>query len=118
MSAKSSPDLQIAERLAAPFTAVKGRGSAPLSFRALENGGMVVITADGRKLWFTAEEVAEAREELTGEPVERPARGLPTQPPVLPLKRAAAPAHARAYDGMPVLTVLPPKKEKPAGGKS
>ncbi len=117
MSAKSNPDLQIAEQLAAPFTAVKGRGGATLSYRVLENGGMVVITADGRKLWFTAEEVAEAREELTGEKQESKPKTLSKQQPGLPPRQAATSTHARVYDGMPVLTVLPPKREKRAGDK-
>lgn len=115
MSAKSNLNQQIAETLAAPFTAVKGRGSQPLSHRALENGGMVVITADGRKLWFSAEEVAEASEKLTGEPREIKNQPAPVRPAAHTMKNTAAPAQSpRAYDGMPVLTVLPPQKAKPS----
>lgn len=62
MPAKSNPDLLLAQTLAAPFTP-RGQGS-PLSLRWLPDGGMVVIAADGRKLWFTAVEVSSARAKI------------------------------------------------------
>ncbi len=55
--------------------------------RLLPDGGMVIIASDGRKLWFSAEEVTAAREKLAGQckPVKS---SLPpvklTQPPVEP----------------------------------
>lgn len=59
----ASPELQLAQHLAGPFTR-SGQGGRPLSFRLLPDGGMVVISADGRKLWFTLEETNHSREEL------------------------------------------------------
>jgi len=113
MQPKPAPDLKLAVHLAKPFTQTKGRVSAPLSFRLLPGGGMVVITADGRKLWFTADEVAAARTEL------RAPSGSPDAPSVRPasrfqptglLPKAEKP---RSYDGMPTLIVLPPKRTHP-----
>lgn len=114
MSAKISPDQQIAETLAAPFTPVKGHSGKPLSHRALENGGMVVITADGRKLWFTAEEVAQARAELAGEPCSPRKSQAASRPAMNPAQPMTAPPQApRTYNGLPVLTALPPRRTKP-----
>jgi hypothetical protein len=62
MPQKARPDLLLAQTLAAPFTP-RSQGT-PLSMRLLPDGGMVVIAADGRKLWFSAEEVAATREKL------------------------------------------------------
>lgn len=59
----ASPELKLARHLAGPFTR-PGQGDRPLSYRLLPNGGMVVISADGRKLWFTLEETNRARKEL------------------------------------------------------
>ena len=71
MAAKLSPEMLVAKTLAEPFNP-SGQGntsslperSIPLSCRSLPDGGMVVIAADGRKLWFSAEEVNRVREEL------------------------------------------------------
>ncbi len=60
MAAKNNPDARLAAELAQPFQT----GGKPLSFRALPDGGMVVITADGRKLWFTCREANVARQKL------------------------------------------------------
>ena len=63
MAAKLSPEMMLAKVLTAPFTAA-GKGQAhgnPLSCRSLPDGGMVVIAADGRKLWFSVAEVEKAR---------------------------------------------------------
>lgn len=65
MAAKASPDLILANFLAAPFSP-RGQGSA-LSYRRLPEGGMVVIAADGRKLWFSAEEVTQAQADMLAE---------------------------------------------------
>lgn len=117
MQPKTDPNAKIAETLAAPFSNGKGRGSAPLSFRLLPEGGMVVITNDGRKLWFSTEEVAAAKEMTASnmhgqEPDQRQAtsRFLPSG--LLPKTQKS-----RTYDGMPVLTVLPPKRQPPKSGK-
>ena len=40
-------------------------GSEPLSYRLLPDGGLCVIAADGRKLWFTPQEAAAASNQLT-----------------------------------------------------
>lgn len=39
-------------------------GGEPLSLRGLPDGGMCVIAADGRKLWFTPQQVGTAVEQL------------------------------------------------------
>jgi hypothetical protein len=62
MPAKADLDRILAQTLAAPFTP-RSQG-IPLSLRRLPDGGMVVITADGRKLWFSAVEVCVAHAEL------------------------------------------------------
>ncbi len=115
MPPKPAPDLKIAAALAKPFTAGKGRASAPLSFRILPGGGMVVITSDGRKLWFTADEVAAARAEMgmsapTNSTSPSPARQTSRFRPTGLLPRETKP---RSYDGMPTLMVFPPKRDKP-----
>ena len=113
MQPKPGPDLKVAIHLAKPFTVTKGRSSAPLSFRMQPDGGMVVITADGRKLWFTAVEVAAAREAISG------GAGLPDSPAPRPTSRFRPTGLLRgdekpgSYDGMPSLIVLPPKRPSP-----
>ncbi|MEN6403535.1 MAG: hypothetical protein ABFD94_16460 [Armatimonadia bacterium] len=72
-----SLDLKLAVHLAAPF-ARPGQPNQPLSFRLLPEGGMVVINADGRKLWFTLDEVNQAREVLGMKPV-RPRQPHPNR---------------------------------------
>ena len=63
MDSQNSSDLQIATHLAKPFL-LPGYSGQPLSFRALPDGGMVVIAPDGRKLWFTVKEVTRACKDL------------------------------------------------------
>lgn len=101
-----SPELRLARRLAKPFA----RGAAddrPLSFRCLPDGAMVVISADGRKLWFTLEEVNQARSELGMKTVlpaaKPPAREEKSTPPLVSSK---PPAGSR--DGKSEMIVLPP----------
>lgn len=75
--AAASNDQRLAAHLGAPF-ARPGQGKMPLSFRTLPEGGMVVIGADGRKLWFTLDEVNAARHDL----------GLPeVKPPLKPREK-------------------------------
>ncbi len=62
MEPNFNPDRLVAQTLAAPFTP-RSQGN-PLSFKPLHDGGMVVISADGRKLWFSAAEVQAARRQL------------------------------------------------------
>jgi len=117
MQSKTDPNAKVAEALAAPFSTGKGRGSAPLSFRLLPGGGMVVITNDGRKLWFSAEEVDAAKEKGTSnapgqEPNQRQATSRFQPSGLLPKAEKR-----RTYDGMPVLTALPPKREPPKTGR-
>ncbi len=40
-------------------------GGEPLSYRLMPDGGLCVIAADGRKLWFTPQEAAAASREMT-----------------------------------------------------
>lgn len=63
MAVKPNPDLLLAKTLAAPFTSARSQGT-PLSCRGLPDGGMVIVAADGRKLWFSRAEVDNARSEL------------------------------------------------------
>ncbi len=103
---------RLASHLAAPFTR-PGQGKQPLSFRMLPEGGMVVISADGRKLWFTLDEVNTARADL----------GLPqvNLPPKTPDKKKKEQEEesrrlgsllsgppARTRDGQSEMIVLPP----------
>jgi len=102
----TSPDLKLAEHLAEPFARAGERGK-PLSYRLLPEGGMVVISADGRKLWFTLEEVNQARAALGMKPVA--AKERPQPPPEEPLNPAITsrpPAGMR--DGKSEIIVLPP----------
>ena len=101
-----SPELKLVERLAAPF-ARAGEPGKPLSYRLLPEGGMVVISADGRKLWFTLEEVNQARAELGMQPVA--AKERPQPPPDEPRNpniTSRPPAGTR--DGKSEMIVLPP----------
>lgn len=111
--AAASNEQRLASHLAAPFTQ-PGRGRQPLSFRMLPEGGLVVISADGRKLWFTLDEVNAARADL----------GLPQvgPPPKAPgekerekedeesrkLGSLLSGRPARTRDGQSELIVLPP----------
>jgi hypothetical protein len=63
MDPKNNADRILAAHLSRPFL-LPGQPGQPLSFRALPDGGMVVIASDGRKLWFTPREVQSARREL------------------------------------------------------
>jgi hypothetical protein len=101
-----SPELKLAQHLAEPFNK-PGQGHRPLSCRLLPDGGMVVISADGRKLWFTLEECNRAREEL-GLKTKR----APAAPPVrkekttIPAISSRPPGGTR--DGRSEMIVLPP----------
>ena len=103
-----SVELKLARHLAAPFTP-PGQVNKPLSFRLLEDGGMVVISADGRKLWFTLAEVNQARGAL-GLP-ELPSRA----PAVCALQEQPGPNRvtsrppAGTRDGVSEMIILPPE---------
>jgi hypothetical protein len=66
-----SAEALLAAHLAKPFL-LPGQTGQPLSFRGLPDGGMVVIAADGRKLWFTTLEVGRARKQLKQPTVTSP----------------------------------------------
>jgi hypothetical protein len=71
MAAKLSPEMVLAKALAVPYS-LPGKGrekgpGTPLSYRMLPDGGMVVIAAAGRKLWFSTEEVEAVRNTLDGQ---------------------------------------------------
>lgn len=101
-----SPELKLARLLAKPFVQ-RSTDDRPLSFRCLPEGGMVVISADGRKLWFTLDEVNQARTELGMKPI-----AATVKPPAPPEKReiprvsSAPPGGSR--DGQSEMIVLPP----------
>lgn len=63
MEAQNNLDARLAAELARPFL-LPGQTGQPLSFRALPDGGMVVIAVDGRKLWFTCREVNVERQKI------------------------------------------------------
>ena len=102
----SNPEQKLAAFLAAPF-ARPGESSHPLSFRLLPEGGMVVINADGRKLWFTLEEVNQARNSLGMQPLP-----TPPAPPKAPEQRLNPAISSRpsggSRDGKSEMIVLPP----------
>lgn len=112
MQPKNNLNARVAESLAKPFTLKKGRGSAPLSFRLLPDGGMVVITCDGRKLWFSADEVAGAVKRLSGQSTEHKLHAIPQRqaPPLSPL--AQEKPHSND-ERRPVLIVQPRQETKP-----
>ena len=101
-----SAELKLAQHLAAPFSR-PGDSGKPLSYRLLPDGGMVVISADGRKLWFTLEEVNRSRSALGMKPVS--AKKRPEEPkeesPNLEIT-SRPPAGTR--DGKSEMIVLPP----------
>ena len=82
-----SPELKLARLLAKPFVQ-RSTDDRPLSFRCLPEGGMVVISADGRKLWFTLDEVNQARTELGMKPI-----AATVKPPAPPEKEALSALH-------------------------
>lgn len=101
-----SPDHKLAKHLAGPFTK-PGQGNRPLSWRILPDGGMVVISADGRKLWFTMDEANCAREELGMKTIK-----IPAAPPASQTKSSAPAISSRpptgTRDGKSEMIVLPP----------
>jgi len=104
--AATNSELKLASRLAAPFLR-PGQGTRPLSYRLLPDGGMVVISSDGRKLWFTREEVNQVRAEL-GMSLLPP----PPPPPQLTEEPTHLPFSSRptggSRDGKSEMIVLPP----------
>jgi hypothetical protein len=112
MESKNSPDAVLAAHLVKPFL-LPGQSGQPLSLRCLPDGGMVVIAADGRKLWFTALEVCRARKQLHQSAAKSPV--LPADADVKPLHEVD-PRKAslntgpvgKSRDGMSEMIVLPP----------
>lgn len=103
----ANAEQRLAQRLAAPFTR-PGRGKAPLSFRLLPEGGMVVISADGRKLWFTLEEVNAARAELGLPLLKAPPQPEKKKEETTPLPDSSYRTVPRTRDGQSEMLVLPP----------
>ena len=116
MSSKNNLQARIAEALAKSFSSGRGRAGAPLAFRLLPEGGMVVIAADGRKLWFSADEVDQAAESLSvkADGVESMAKTFQSR--FKPTGLTPKEEKPSAYNGMPALIVLPPKNTKTRGG--
>jgi len=107
MEAKNSLDARLAAELARPFLHIE-QGAKPLSFRALPDGGMVVIAADGRKLWFTCREVNVIRQKIRA-PIVKPAAsndGLIDEDFSKPGKYDLKP---RFREGESEMIVLPPE---------
>jgi len=104
--ATSSAEARLAELLAAPFLK-PGQSRSPLSFRLLPEGGMVVISADGRKLWFTLEEVNAGREKL-GLPLIKVKKPV-SQPQTTEFNpRISSRPTGGSRDGLSEMIVLPP----------
>ena len=106
MEAKNSLDARLAAELARPFL-LPGQTGLPLSFRALPDGGRVVIAVDGRKLWFTCREVNVERQKIRVPAVKPTAAndGLTDQDYRLPTKYTP---HARFREGESDYISLPP----------
>ncbi len=115
MASKNNPDTAknavLAAYLVKPFL-LPGQSGQPLSLRCLPDGGMVVIAADGRKLWFTALEVCRARRALHQSEAKSPV--LPADAEVKPLhdvdlrkSNLSARPVGKSRDGMSEMIVLP-----------
>jgi hypothetical protein len=100
MPQKAHPDLLLAQTLAAPFTPCSQ--GKPLSLRRLPDGGMVVIAADGRKLWFSAEEVAAA-----GAKLEEQCKPVKSSLPPVKLAKQQPQQHT-AHKGTPLRAAVAP----------
>ena len=110
MDSQNSSDSQIAAHLAKPFI-LPGQNAQPLSFRALPDGGMVVIAADGRKLWFTVNEVAKVCKELNLLAPAKPATTPGAEIPQLhepDRNRCLSQVPGRTREGVSELISLPP----------
>ena len=109
MDSQNSSDLQVATHLAKPYIR-PGQSGQPLSFRALPDGGMVVIASDGRKLWFTVREVVKACKELNlrapAKPAVAPGTEIPQQHEP-DRTRSLTSGPARVREGESELIVLP-----------
>jgi hypothetical protein len=106
MEAKNNLEARLAGDLARPFL-LPGQTGQPLSFRALPDGGMVVIAADGRKLWFTCREVNVVRQKMRAPAVKPTAAndGLRDEDFSKPSKYTP---HARFREGDSEMIILPP----------
>lgn len=102
-----SNEQRLASHLAAPFTQ-PGRGRQPLSYRLLPEGGMVVISADGRKLWFTLDEVNDARAALKLPQVSPPPKPPEHKEEDRKRNSALSGPPPRTRDGQSEMIVLPP----------
>lgn len=102
-----SNEQRLASHLAAPFTQPK-RSRQPLSFRMLPEGGMVVISADGRKLWFTLDEVNAARADLGLAQVNPPPKAPEKKEEQRKLSSLLSNPLPRTRDGQSEMIVLPP----------
>jgi len=106
MEPQNSRDALLAAALARPFLP-SGQVGAPLSFRELPDGGMVVITPDGRKLWFTCAEANAVRRELRLAVVIPPK--TEKKPEEIRYRRPAPPAPPHPLrEGESVMIILPP----------
>jgi hypothetical protein len=103
MDPKNNLDARLAAELARPFVP----SGKPLSFRSLPDGGMVVIAADGRKLWFTCREVNEVRRKFRAAAVKPSTRndGLTELDQVNPPPFSG---NLRTRDGVSQSITLPP----------
>jgi hypothetical protein len=110
MAAKLSPELLLAKALAAPFTPPareQTRGQHdPLSCRSLPDGGMVVVAADGRKLWFSPAEVADARVRLEDQKIQEEKLVSAAQKRVPIRLVAPLPDPPRQNNGIPLRAVI------------
>ena len=105
MAAKLNPELILARTLAAPFSTARSQGD-PLSCRSLPDGGMVVVAADGRKLWFSPAEVAAAQSSLEEQKVQEE-KFLSAAQKRVPIRLVAPPPEApKQNNGIPLRAVI------------
>ena len=109
MAMQPSSDLRLAAHLANPFL-LPGQSGQPLSLRSLADSGMVVITPDGHKLWFTALEVCRAKKEMNQDttPKTKAVRGTKVLHEIDPRKSTlTAKPSGKSRDGLSEMIVLP-----------
>ena len=105
MEARNNAGLRLAAELSRPFL-LPGQVGQPLSCRSLPDGGMVVIAADGRKMWFTCREVNVARQKLR-QPAVTPSGSNDGLTDIDHTKPAKYRPQARFREGESEMIVLP-----------
>jgi hypothetical protein len=120
MDPKNNAERLLAAHLVRLFL-LPGQSPQPLSWRALPDGGMVVIASDGRKLWFTPNELRAARKELNLRPQPLPQTSNLPKSQILhepvPGHEVTSQVTGRSSEGRSVFIALPPSLEYLRGKK-